>query len=76
MTDNSIPKCRLCSQAGIIHEIENKDLWLIDVPENYWNLEPAHTATICESCVDGFDIEGREWNVRKPDVYEMITYGK
>ncbi len=70
------PYCRMCSQAGIIHEIENHNLWLVDVPENYWALEPAHTATICESCADGFDIEAGEWNIRKPDIYEMIEFGK
>ena len=77
MIDNLIPECRICSEFGEITKIENNELWLMDVPDNKWCLEPAHTATICNICAGEFDGDQiEEFNIRQPDELELIEFGK
>ena len=59
------PLCRICAENDTVTEIEDTDLWLIDIPNRAF--EPAHTATICNTCADGFSAKRiKDFNLRKP----------
>lgn len=73
--DPNKPLCRICAENDTVTELENTDLWLIDIPER--SFEPAHTSTICNTCANGFSAKRiKFFNLRKPTDSELSKYGE